>query len=80
MHATQGKPVLTELEIKIIRLVCEEVTSKGIAKKLSTRKKAYPLRTIEGYRRGIQQKIGVRSAVGLARYAIREGIFIDTVN
>ncbi len=70
----ENKPLLTDLEIQIIKLVCKEMTSKQIALKLSTKKKMYPLRTVEGYRRNIQKKIGVRSSVGIALYAVQHGI------
>lgn len=56
-------------EINVIRLICKQYTNKEIASnlKLSTR-------TVEEYRRCIQDKIKAKNAVGIALYAIINGI------
>jgi DNA-binding NarL/FixJ family response regulator len=52
-------------EIKVIKLICEQLSNKEIASqlKLSTR-------TVEDYRRNIQEKIGAKNVVGTVLYAV----------
>jgi len=56
-------------EIKVIKLICEQLTSKEIAQALQL-----AVRTVEDYRHQIQEKIGARNVVGIALYAIVNGI------
>jgi DNA-binding CsgD family transcriptional regulator len=65
-----GKIQLSEIEIKIIKLICRQCTAKEIAEKLG-----YSFRTVEDYRNKIQRKISARNVVGIAIYAIRQGIY-----
>lgn len=62
-------PQFSERELAIIRLICEEYTSKEIADKLGLSQ-----RTVEGYRVKIQEKMNVKNMVGIAIYAIRKGL------
>lgn len=64
------KPSFTARETEIIRLVCQQLANKEIADKLNL-----SIRTIEGYREKIQEKMDVRNTAGIVVYAIREGIF-----
>jgi DNA-binding NarL/FixJ family response regulator len=64
------KPLFTEKEVKMIRLICQEATNKEIASKLFL-----SIRTIEGYRERIQEKMGVKNTAGIVIYAIKTGIF-----
>jgi DNA-binding NarL/FixJ family response regulator len=57
-------------ETDIIRLICEEYSNKEMADYLSL-----SVRTIEGYRERIQEKMRVRNGAGIVVYAIRHGIF-----
>lgn len=63
-------PQFGEKELEIIKLICEELTSKEIADKLDL-----STRTIEGYRTRIMEKIGVKTPAGIAIYAIKKGIY-----
>jgi DNA-binding NarL/FixJ family response regulator len=65
-HANASKPQLTPIEIEIMRLICQEFSSKQIAAKLG-----YTQRTVENYREKIQEKIGARNMAGIAVYAIK---------
>ncbi len=67
----QKLPVLSERELKIIECICREKTNKEIAKELFLSP-----RTIEALRVHVQEKIQVRSVVGLVIYAIQTGLFI----
>jgi DNA-binding NarL/FixJ family response regulator len=64
------QPVFTDVEQKIIQSICLEETSKEISAKL-----CLSIRTIEGHRHHIIRKMGVKSSVGIALYAIQRGMF-----
>lgn len=57
---------LSEREIEIIRLVCEQKTNKEIAEVLEVSQ-----RTIEAHRTAIAGKTGVKNTAGLVLFAIR---------
>ena len=61
---------LTNLQKKIIILICEEFTSPEIAEKLGISK-----RTIEDYRSNIQKKIGAKNSIGIVLYAVKKKIY-----
>lgn len=65
-----AKPGYTEKEKAIIRLICEEFSNKEIAARLGI-----SMRTVEGHRERIQEKMKVRNTAGIVVNAIREGIF-----
>jgi DNA-binding NarL/FixJ family response regulator len=60
----------SEREISVIRLICEEYTTKEIASKLGLSH-----RTIDSYRDTIQQKTNSKNMVGIALYAVKKGIY-----
>ncbi len=60
---------LTEREKEIIRLICNEYTTKEIAGKLFLSE-----RTVDAHRQHIFEKTKSKNAVGLAVYAMRTGI------
>lgn len=60
---------LTLREIQIISMLVKEMTSKEIGDQLFISK-----RTVEGHRNKIMEKIGVKSAVGLVKFAMKYGI------
>lgn len=60
---------LNEREIKFLQLACTELTYKEIADKMNL-----SFRTIDGYRDALFLKLEVKSRVGLAIYAIKNGL------
>jgi DNA-binding NarL/FixJ family response regulator len=65
-----SRPDLSQKEIDIILLLCEEMTNKEIADRLGL-----SIRTIEGYRDKILEKVGARNSAGIVIYAIRNKIY-----
>jgi DNA-binding NarL/FixJ family response regulator len=64
-----GMSALSDKEIQIIRLICEEKTNKEISEILNLSP-----RTIEGSRARIIQKINVKNTAGIVLYAIKNNI------
>jgi DNA-binding NarL/FixJ family response regulator len=64
------KAEFTEKEIEIIQLICSEFTNKEIGEKLFL-----SVRTVEGIRLKILEKMRVKNTVGLVIYAIQNGIY-----
>lgn len=64
-----AKAEFSEREIEIIDLVCKELTNKEIADKLFL-----SVRTVEGHRLKILEKMNVKNSVGLVVYALKNGI------
>ena len=62
--------MFTEKELQIIRMICAQATNEEMAVKL---KKS--LRTVEGYRATILDKMKVRNTAGLVIYAVKTGIY-----
>ncbi len=64
--ARNGYPELSQKEIRFLQLICSEMTYKEISAvmKLSPR-------TIDGYRDGLFEKLGIKSRVGLVLFAIK---------
>jgi DNA-binding NarL/FixJ family response regulator len=60
---------LNDRELEFIKLVCTEWTYKEIADRMYLSP-----RTIDGYRDALFEKLNVRTRVGLAMYAVRNGI------
>ena len=56
---------LSNREIEVLKLICDEYTSQEIADKLFISK-----RTVEGHRQKVIDKIGAKNTVGLVIYAI----------
>jgi len=63
------KAMLTEIEIEFLRKASSDLTYKEIAHEM----KMSP-RAIDGLRDGLFEKLDVKSRVGLAIYAVRNGI------
>jgi DNA-binding NarL/FixJ family response regulator len=61
---------LSDKELEIIRLICQQYASKQIADKTQLSH-----RTIEKYRDRIMEKTGSENLVGIVIYAIRHGIY-----
>jgi two-component system invasion response regulator UvrY len=62
--------VLQGREEEFLKLACTELTYKEIADQM-----CLSPRTIDGYRDALFEKLGLRSRVGLALFAIKNGIF-----
>lgn len=58
--------LLSNREIEIIRLICDELTMKEIAKKLNISEK-----TVQNHRFNIMEKLGVHNTAGIVKCAIR---------
>ena len=63
-------PVLTEREIEIIKLICEQLTSKEIASALGLSQ-----RTVDTYRDVIQRKTKSKNMAGIVLYAVKYGLY-----
>jgi DNA-binding NarL/FixJ family response regulator len=60
---------LSEREIDVLRLTCQEKTSKQISEKLFI-----SVRTVENHRNHINSKVGARNSIGLLVYALHKGL------
>jgi DNA-binding NarL/FixJ family response regulator len=65
----QNKEQLTERETEILKLVCEEYTTAGIAEKLFISP-----RTVDTHRKNILEKTQSKTIVGLIKYAFENNI------
>jgi DNA-binding NarL/FixJ family response regulator len=68
--AVKQKPLFTKVEEEVIQCICSELTSKEIGENL-----CLSIRTVEGHRLNIARKLGVKSSVGIAVAAIKQGIY-----
>ncbi|WP_420387574.1 response regulator [Roseivirga sp.] len=60
---------LTSREVEVLELICQEFTAKEIADKLFISH-----RTVEGHRKNLIEKLGVKNTAGLIVKAIKEGL------
>jgi two-component system, NarL family, response regulator NreC len=60
---------LTEREVEVIRLICEQLTAEEIGEKLFISPK-----TVNGHRNNLLQKTGSRNITGLVMYAVKTGL------
>lgn len=63
------KAEFSEREKEIIEMICREMTNKEIAEKLFL-----SVRTVEGHRLNILEKMNVKNSVGVVVYALKNGI------
>lgn len=61
---------LTDRELEVLILICEELTNREIAKKLNI-----SVRTVDAHRLNILQKTKAKNTAGLVKYAIKHQIF-----
>lgn len=61
---------LSERELEVLRLICEEMTTTEIAGKLFLSP-----RTVEGHRNNILLKTGARNTAGIVVYAMSKGLY-----
>ncbi|MCY7352098.1 MAG: response regulator transcription factor [Cytophagaceae bacterium] len=69
VQRTLPKSALNPREIEFLKLVCTGMTYKEIADKM-----CLSARTVDGYREDLFVKLNVKNRVGLAIYAIQQGI------
>jgi len=62
--------MFTERELQVIRLICAQASNEEMAIKLKR-----GIRTIEGYRANILDKMKVRNTAGMVIYAVKTGIY-----
>ena len=63
------KAILSEIEIEFLKLASKDITYKEIAAIMQLTP-----RSVDGYRDGLFEKLDVKSRVGLAIYAVKNGI------
>lgn len=61
--------ILTNREMEIIQLICDEFSSKEIAERLGISEF-----TVSNHRKSILQKLGVKNVAGIMKYAILNGL------
>ena len=64
------KPQFSEREVEVIKMICDQFSNKEIAEKLNL-----SIRTIEGYREKILEKMEVHNTAGIVVYAIKTSIY-----
>ncbi len=62
-------PSFTDKELKVLKLLCKEYTNNEMAEALDLSPK-----TIEGYKSRLMEKTGAKSSIGLALFAVRNGL------
>ncbi|RPD43612.1 MULTISPECIES: response regulator transcription factor [Chitinophagaceae] len=67
-HAKE--PEFSAREVEIIQMICEELSNKEIAARLGL-----SVRTVEGHRERIQEKMNVRNMAGIVVYAIKHHLY-----
>lgn len=60
---------ITERELEILRLICEEYTNKESAEELGI-----SIRTVDAHRRSLLQKTGAKNTAGLVKFAFKNQI------
>jgi two-component system invasion response regulator UvrY len=60
---------LNDQEIEFLKLACTEMSYKEIAEQMFLSP-----RTVEGYRDVLFEKLGVRTRIGLAMFAVKNGL------
>lgn len=68
-HQFDNDLQLTTREIEVLRLICQEKTDLEIAETLFLSQS-----TVEGYRKALLKKVGVKKAVGLAIFAVKNNL------
>jgi DNA-binding NarL/FixJ family response regulator len=69
-YKKNATPQFSERETQIINLICEQYANKEIASALNL-----SVRTIEGHREKIQEKMEVSNTAGIVVHAIKAGIY-----
>lgn len=74
-HADQSRVMVNEREKKILKMIWEEKSNKEIASELFL-----GVRSVEKIRQDLKEKIGVRSTIGLLKYAIDKKVIHPPVS
>ena len=61
---------LTDRELQILDLICQELTNREIADQLHI-----SVRTVDAHRQNVLQKTGAKNTAGLVKYAVRHQIY-----
>ncbi len=69
-YSKTPKMQFSEKETEVVRYICEQLSNKEIAVRMNL-----SVRTIEGYREKIQEKMNVKNSAGIAVYAIKSGMY-----
>lgn len=69
IHPSYKKTKLSEIDIEVISLICEQYTNKQIAEELNL-----SLRTVDGYRERILSKTGAKNTAGIVLYAVKNNL------
>jgi len=69
-YKKQKKIHFTDREIEVIQLICGECSNKEMASQLNL-----SVRTIEGYRDKVLEKMEVKNTAGIVVYAIKHGFY-----
>jgi DNA-binding NarL/FixJ family response regulator len=69
-YKPEKKSLFNEKEINVIKLICEEYSSKEIAEKIFTTAKY-----VDRLRERIEEKIGAKNIAGIVVYAVRNRIY-----
>ncbi len=64
------KAEFTDKEMEVIQMICKEYSNKEIAAEM-----CLSVRTVEGYREKIQEKMDVKNVAGVVIYAIKNDLF-----
>jgi DNA-binding NarL/FixJ family response regulator len=67
--------LITPIEIKVIKMVCKELTTSEIALKL----KLSP-RTIESHRYRVMNRLKIKSNIGIVLFAVKHNLFKVKIN
>ena len=71
--SSEREPVsFTDVELRIIRMICDDKTTQKIANELNIHE-----RKIRRLRSGILRKTGARGSIGILKYAISNNIYTD---
>jgi DNA-binding CsgD family transcriptional regulator len=62
---------LTERELEVLKLICEEKTAAEIGKEIFLSP-----RSVEGIRQRLIEKVGVRNTAGLVMFAIKNSMVV----
>ncbi len=65
-----SKATFTEKEMEVITLICKQFSNKEISQQLFL-----SVRTIEGYRKKVQEKMKVKNTAGIVVYAIQNKLY-----
>jgi len=68
---TNSHEDLTDRELEVLTLICDEYTNQEIAAKLFI-----SVRTVDAHRRNLLQKTGAKNTAGLVRYAVKNNLLL----